>query len=124
MRPETSDRGDSLPLSVAERIDEVCMRFEAAWQAGPMPRLEDFLGASEGTEREALLRALLRVELDYRLEGDDRPNTRDYEARLPGFKELIQQEMGRRGLAGLRSSSLLEPDSVPQTLDTNGTPDL
>ena len=27
MSPETPERRDSLPLSVAERIDEVCTRF-------------------------------------------------------------------------------------------------
>jgi hypothetical protein len=33
-----------LPLSLARRINEVCNRFELALQAGPRPRLEDFLG--------------------------------------------------------------------------------
>src|SRR5262249_30299810 len=67
MRPERSDRGDSLPLSADMRIDEVCARFEAAWLTGQAPRIEDFLGDVEAAERDALLRELLRVELDWRI---------------------------------------------------------
>jgi hypothetical protein len=33
-----------LSLSLARRINAVCNRFELAWQAGPRPHLEDFLG--------------------------------------------------------------------------------
>jgi hypothetical protein len=33
-----------LPLSGSRRVDEACDRFEAAWNVGAPPRLEDFLG--------------------------------------------------------------------------------
>src|SRR5262249_50035259 len=49
-----------------ERIDEICDRFEAAWKAGQQPRVEDYLDAEIGPEREALLRELLRVDAHYR----------------------------------------------------------
>jgi len=95
MKPETPDRRDSLPLSVAERIDEVCTRFEAAWQNG-QPRLEEFLGAAEGPEREALLRELLRVELDYRCQGGSVPAVEDYLSRFPGYEPLLRAEIESR----------------------------
>src|SRR5262245_17081686 len=95
MRPETPDRAGSLPLSVDERIDEVCTRFEAAWPAGqePRPRIEDFLGDAEGPEREALLRALLRVELEYRCGSGSVPAVADYLPRFPGHEPLIREEI-------------------------------
>jgi hypothetical protein len=42
-----------LPPDAVERIDEVSDRFEAAWKAGGQPRIEDYLGATAGPEREA-----------------------------------------------------------------------
>src|SRR5215471_15210135 len=93
MKPETPERGDSLPLSVDERIDAVCTRFEAAWQAGQQPRLEDFLGAAEGSEREALLSELLGVELDYRCQGGSVPAVEEYLGRFPGDEPLLRAKI-------------------------------
>jgi hypothetical protein len=61
-------QNESLPASVQLRLEEVCARFEAAWQsAGPAaPRVEEYLGAAAGPERTALLRELLRLDVHYR----------------------------------------------------------
>ncbi len=40
MAPTPSNRDAPPPLSVAERIDQVCDRFEAAWQSGSPPALD------------------------------------------------------------------------------------
>src|SRR5262249_35356294 len=96
MRPETPDREDSLALSVDERIDEVCTRFEAAWQAGQGPRIEAFLGGVDGAECEALLRQLLRIELEYRCQGGSVPAVEEYLGRFPGYEALIREEIERR----------------------------
>ncbi len=45
----------TLPLTVAERLDAVCDRFEAACGGGPRPRIDDYL---EGIEEPA--RAILQ----------------------------------------------------------------
>src|SRR5215468_7257693 len=108
MKPETPEWGDSLPLSVAERIDEVCTRFEAAWQNG-QPRLEEFLGAAEGSEREALLRELLRVELDYRCQDGSVPAVEQYRGRFPGCEPLLRVE----GSAGRTGPYAGGPDTEP-----------
>ena len=51
--PATNDNwGDPLSLSLRQRIDNVCQRFEDNWIAGQSPRLEDFLGETAGVERE------------------------------------------------------------------------
>ena len=59
----------ALSVAGALRVDEACDRFEDAWKAGQRPRLEDFLGDAKGAEREALLRGLLRLELEHPLPG-------------------------------------------------------
>ena len=41
MSGEHSIGADS--LSLARQVDEVCLRFEAAWQAGQRPRIEEHL---------------------------------------------------------------------------------
>jgi serine/threonine-protein kinase len=56
--------GKQVPLAL--RIDAACNRFEAAWRAGPPPRVEDFLEGWEGPERAALLRELVLLDQDYR----------------------------------------------------------
>jgi hypothetical protein len=60
---------DSLPLSVHLRLEEVCARFEAAWQAtgsdGSVPCLRDYLGDEDGSVRSALLHELIRLDLHY-----------------------------------------------------------
>jgi serine/threonine protein kinase len=81
---------DSLPLSVQQRVDEACDRFEAAWRAGPRPRLEDYLAGATEPERAEFLRKLLELEIELRLEGRERPAREEYAARFPGHSEMIQ----------------------------------
>src|SRR5262249_55133095 len=88
-------QNDSLPVSVQLRLEEVCTRFEAAWQAGQRPRLEDFLGAAEGLEREALLRELMGIELEYRCQGGCVPAVEEYLGRFPGYEPLLRAEIER-----------------------------
>jgi WD40 repeat protein/serine/threonine protein kinase len=61
---------ESLPLSLARRVDAVCSRFEAAWQSagptGPRPCIEDFLVDLPEAERLVLLRQLIPLDADYR----------------------------------------------------------
>src|SRR5262249_37729727 len=45
--------------SVAQRVDEACGRFEAAWRAGDRPALEPFLEGGPESERPRLLRELV-----------------------------------------------------------------
>jgi Tfp pilus assembly protein PilF len=91
MRPEHPDPNDSLSLATVKRIDEVCERFEAVWHTGPAPRLEDFLGAAQAWEREALLRELLRVEVDCRQRQGNVPAVDDYAQRFPDHESAIRK---------------------------------
>ncbi len=67
------DPTESLPTGVAGRINPVCDRFEKAWQTGGRPRLEEFLPQAEAADQPWLLRALLRLEVDYRGRSGEKP---------------------------------------------------
>jgi hypothetical protein len=53
-------------LSVAERVDAACDRFEAEWKAGRRPRIDAYLAAAPESDRAELRSALLAVEAELR----------------------------------------------------------
>jgi hypothetical protein len=57
---------ESLPLTMAQRVDAACNRFEQARLAGGRPAIEDFLADIPEPERTALLRELVPLDGDYR----------------------------------------------------------
>src|SRR5262249_24615296 len=69
--------------SLAARVDAACDRFEAAWQAGQRPRLEDYLGDAPEPERSALARHLIAVDVEYRQKHGEQPQAAEYRARFP-----------------------------------------
>jgi tRNA A-37 threonylcarbamoyl transferase component Bud32 len=77
----------SLSLSLHLRLEDVCTRFEAAWQSarteGPPPCLADHLGAAVGPERTALLRELILLDRHYRCRRGENPGADYYAACCP-----------------------------------------
>ena len=61
--PPRSD--ETLSLEALERINQICLEVEDALKKGESPRIEDYLGDVDGTERSQLLRNLVHLELDY-----------------------------------------------------------
>ena len=57
---------ESLPLSMARRVDAACYRFEKACKERQRQRIEDLLGAALDPERAVLLRELIPLDADYR----------------------------------------------------------
>jgi serine/threonine protein kinase/WD40 repeat protein len=74
-------------LSAAVRINEVCNRFELAWQAGQRPRIEDYLGDAAEPERSDLVRELVALDIDYRRQAGEHPSEDEYRARFPALAE-------------------------------------
>jgi serine/threonine protein kinase len=89
---ETRVVDESLPLDLARRLDPVCDRFEDVWLA--RPRIEDFLENVAEPDRPALLRELLRLDLDYRARRGERPLAEEYRQRLPRYAALIDAVFG------------------------------
>lgn len=81
------------------RIDEVCERFEAAWQAGERPTLETHLAAVPASERAELFAWLLRTELECRLLRGERPTGDDYLPRFPDRADAIHAAFAAAGMA-------------------------
>jgi serine/threonine protein kinase/WD40 repeat protein len=77
------------PLALAEWIDQVADAFEGAWIHGPPPQIADALGTATGETRAALLRELLKIDLEYRWRSGDRRYLEDY---LAEFPELLGPE--------------------------------
>jgi serine/threonine-protein kinase len=119
-------RPENLPSELIDRIDPVCDRFEAEWQAGRRPRLEDYLPQVAEPDRLALLRELLALDLHYRARHGDSPTADEYRRRLPGYAAPIDAAFalsltGPDGRAELTSGGPEEPPSGDQTV-TDPTP--
>src|SRR5262245_54269494 len=81
---------EMLPLTAAQRVDECCQRFEAAWgrhaddPAQPVPAIEGFLAGTAEPERSALARELIRLEVYYARRCHARcPTPGEYQERFP-----------------------------------------
>ena len=70
MVDESADQGGQRSEMRSGLIDETCSRFEAAWQTGQSPRIEDFLPSrSPGKGEETLLALLVQlvgIDLEWR----------------------------------------------------------
>jgi tetratricopeptide (TPR) repeat protein/tRNA A-37 threonylcarbamoyl transferase component Bud32 len=75
-----------LTPALAQHLNDVCDRFEAAWKATtkdkPAPRIEEYLADMPGPELAVLLRHLVLLDIDYRRLRGDRPTALEYEARF------------------------------------------
>jgi serine/threonine-protein kinase len=93
-------RNPTLPPDVALRIDRVCDRFKAAWDAGTPPRLEDYLGDVPEPERPALLRELIPLDVHFRTQRGEKPTAPEYQARFPwAALGWLARELGEAGPA-------------------------
>jgi hypothetical protein len=98
---------DRLSLADAERVDEICDRFEAACRAGIRPRIEDFLDQGPEPLRAALLGELLVTEVEYRVHRGWVPDPKEYLDRFPDQAALVGRvfsELLLGGVSGLDPS--------------------
>ena len=110
MNDDSSDSKDvSLPLPVLERIDGICLDFEAAWKAGETPRIEEYLGHAEDAERSQLFQDLLLLDLDYR----SHPTPEEYQARFPHDRKLVGEVFQQ-----FSTGAGLDETRVPGTVST------
>jgi serine/threonine protein kinase len=95
-------------LSVAQRVDQVCDRFEAAWLAGERPRIEEFIRDVPEPERATLLCELLRLELHYRSQAGEKPAPEEYRQRFPENGAQIRNILHEGLAAADRSVNAIE----------------
>ena len=90
MSEVTQPCGETLSIGQALRVNGACERFEAAWEAGDRPRIEDVLvGVADGQERRTLLRELIALELELRREAGERPDEDEYRGRFADDAEVV-----------------------------------
>ncbi len=94
----------TLSLDSLERIDKVCLAFEDAWQAGRRPRAEQYVAEVPQSERPALLRQLLPLELEYRQQDGETPTKEECLARFPDHGALVEEVFCRRSTAAVAPS--------------------
>ena len=83
----------ALPPSELSRIDKVCDRFEAAWQAGKQPRIEDFLGDIPQPIRSKLRRELVAIEAERRAKKSSHPSLGQFIESLANSGLLTVEEV-------------------------------
>src|SRR5262249_22266157 len=83
MSDQTDHPDRAATASLRDWVDEVADRFDAAWQRGPRPHIAAFLGDEAGERRTALLRELVKIDLEYRWKAGESPDLEDYRAELP-----------------------------------------
>jgi WD40 repeat protein/serine/threonine protein kinase len=80
---------ESLPLSLVQRVDAVCLRFEAAWKSAATtkarPRIEEYVADIPEPERMALLRELIHLEIYYRYQRGEVIQGAEYQTRFAGL---------------------------------------
>jgi WD40 repeat protein/tRNA A-37 threonylcarbamoyl transferase component Bud32 len=87
--------GGPLPSSLARQVDELCDRFEDAWTEGRRPSIGDCLRNAPEPARPALLRELLRIELEQRHRSGEWPAAEDYRSRFPDHLAVIGALLSR-----------------------------
>jgi serine/threonine protein kinase len=81
------DDQDTLPVDQAQRADEACDRYEAAWKAagasGPPPSLEEFLHNLSDADQPIVLLELIHLDVHYRRMRGEIPPIAGYGKRFP-----------------------------------------
>jgi serine/threonine-protein kinase len=67
-------------------IDQLAADFERAWKRGTPPRIEDFIGNAEGERLIALLRGLIKIDVDYRRQHGTERSLEEYLSDFPVLK--------------------------------------
>jgi serine/threonine-protein kinase len=108
---------ESLPVTMAQRVDAVCNRFEKAWKEGRRPAIEDFLADTPEPERTALLRELVPLDADYRRRHGEEPQPHDYHARFPTLDpHWLAQALAAPAAPAKKETSPTAPSATPTRL--------
>jgi eukaryotic-like serine/threonine-protein kinase len=111
----------ALSLDTARHVDRLCDAFEAAWIAGPQPKIDDHLLGTTEELRRQLVRELIQIDLFYRRGRGDSPQASDYSGPFPNaevdwLEEVIASaEQSRREMdagAELDGSSTFGADKL------------
>jgi formylglycine-generating enzyme required for sulfatase activity/serine/threonine protein kinase len=83
-----NDAADNLAL--ARRIDKACDAFEAAWNSGARPRIENVLKDQRADEFREFLQALLTLEIELREHSSEAVRVEDLLQRFPQHTDIVE----------------------------------
>ena len=87
----TERKAETIVLEAQQRLEIICHRFEAEWQAGRTPLIEDHFSAAPEAENALVLRELLRLDTYYRRRDGQTVQIQDYQRRFPIHLALIRE---------------------------------
>lgn len=90
MSSAPSPEGGLSSLALAQRIDQICDRFETHWKTGRRPRLELYVARLPPADQPALLRELLILEREYRIRAGELPALAEYLGRFVDQADVVQ----------------------------------
>jgi WD40 repeat protein/serine/threonine protein kinase len=108
-----------VPLKVAQRINQKCEHFEAAWSRLPYPHIEAFMTGVLEPERSWLLVALVALEVELRRGAGEQPTAADYRQSFPAEGDCDVIDAAFRLCA--ESASELQPSRPAADGSTQGT---
>ncbi|QDT28979.1 Serine/threonine-protein kinase PknB [Gimesia panareensis] len=92
-------------LELLRKIDAIADRFEALWSARERPQLEDWISSEKPQVQSDLLAELLAIELEWRTEAGETPESVEYGLRFPEQKQIINKVFADwREAAGLETT--------------------
>jgi serine/threonine-protein kinase len=100
--------------SIGALVDEACDLFEAAWQRGERPRIEDFLVRVAPSRRQSLLVELLALDISYRRKNHEQPLQHEYLVRFAGSEPWIQSVFDRCDATGTVDATTPATSTVRQ----------
>ena len=80
-----------LPLTIRQRIEQVCDRFTAEWKSGEQPAIESLLTDWDEPQRSALLRELVLLDIKCRRRENAKPSVAEYIGRFPENAQAITE---------------------------------
>ncbi len=88
---------NEVPLEVEEQIDRICLRFEESRQGEASPGLRQYLSEVPDIWQAALFRELVCIDIDYRIDGGEKPKFSDYAQAYPEFTEVLRDVLADLG---------------------------
>ena len=91
MMASDDEPGSQSDLDRQNRIDVICDRFEAEWQSGSPPDIQEFLNRTESDLHSTLVVELIRVDMEYASNSGGAPTVDDYKNRFPQFAKELEE---------------------------------
>ncbi len=86
---------ESLPSSAVFRINQAAQHFAARWPPDERGSIEAQLANTPQSERAAMFRRLLAVELGLRAADAEQPTVAEYQRRFPSYRDLVRAGLFR-----------------------------